>query len=130
MIGSALRHLLTRAHPSTPSGWPVSTLAVNLLGALALGVLTGWVLARTGDRLGGIIDRGGDRSGTGERVRAFLATGVLGSFTTFSALAVEVGRLTEEGAIGVAAAYLVTTVAGGLLAAHVGIRLGGRRAWD
>lgn len=128
-VGSSLRYLLSRAHPPPTGGWPLVTLGVNLGGALLLGLLVGWLLARSGGRLGGIIDRDARPSSSAERIRALLGTGVLGSFTTFSALAVEFGRLIEAGAPVVAAAYLFTSVAGGLLAAHVGLRLGGRRAW-
>lgn len=108
-LGSALgtggRALVGLALPVAAGGWPWSTLAVNLLGSFALGAVFGWA------------DRG--RAPAWWRGPGF-TTGVVGSFTTFSALAVETGGLAPWTAIGYAAASL----AGGLLAAALGWRAG------
>jgi len=83
---------------------PVTTLLANLLGCLAIGMLAGLpALARGPDWL-----------------RGFLITGILGGFTTFSALALEVGMLADTGHGLVAAGYLGLTLVGGLLAVALG----------
>lgn len=107
VLGTGARALVGLAVPIAASGWPWSTLAVNVLGSFALGAVFGRA------------DRG--------RAPALLlgpgfTTGVVGSFTTFSALAVEASGLP----IGVALGYAGTSLAGGLLAAALGWRIGRR----
>ena len=53
-------------------------------------------------------------------MRPFLITGVLGGFTTFSALALETGLLLDAGRVVVAAGYVVVTMAAGLAAVRLG----------
>lgn len=127
VIGACLRHGVARVAPPEPGQWPVATFGVNLAGALLLGVLVGWLLARRGDRLGGLISSAESRRSVGEaRLRAFAATGLLGSFTTFSALTVDVGLLVDAGRAGLALAYLVVTVIAGVAAARAGLDVGAR----
>lgn len=109
LLGTGGRALMGLALPVAAGGWPWSTLAVNLLGSLVLGVVFGWA------------DRG--RAPAWLRGPGF-TTGALGSFTTFSALAVETGGLAPGAAIGYAGASLV----GGLLAAALGWRVGRGRS--
>ena len=125
VIGGALRYGVIRAVPPDTSSWPIATMVVNVVGSLLLGVLIGWLVSRKGDRLGGILG-GASAGGTSqaERILAFAGTGLLGSFTTFSALAVEVGLLVDGGDAWTAGGYLITSVAGGLLAARLGLALG------
>lgn len=66
-IGVALRELLTLGS-GTPLAAVPTVIGINLVGSGLLGVLVGWL----GDRV---------------RLRAFLGTGVLGGFTSYSALA-------------------------------------------
>lgn len=94
-----------------PGHLPWATLAVNVLGCLAIGVLASRLPS----------DRGPWWP------RPLLITGVLGGFTTFSAYAMETGLLIDEGAPLIAAAYLLITVVAGLLAVLVGTRLSGGR---
>jgi CrcB protein len=84
--------------------FPVGTLAVNLSGSFTLGLLTG--LSVTGDSL------------------LLAGTALLGSFTTFSTWMLETERLAEEGDEKLAAANIVFSLAGGLLAAGGGWILG------
>jgi len=91
--------------------WPAATLLVNLTGAFALGLLLA-VTAR--------------RPGRADASVAFFGTGLLGAYTTFSALAVETVDLLGRHPLG-GLAYAVVSVAGGLLAAHAGRRSGARR---
>ncbi len=99
----------------TSDGLPVGTLAVNLVGAFALGAL-----------LEGLATRG---SGVGHRraARLLIGTGFLGGFTTYSALAVEADGLLRDGRVALTLVYVLTTVVVGLLAALAGV-LCARRA--
>ncbi|USZ69378.1 CrcB family protein [Halorussus salilacus] len=73
--GAALRYAVSVA---LPGGFPWGTLAVNVAGSFALGVL--FYEARLVGRLG-------------PRMRLLLGTGFLSSFTTYSAFAVETAAL-------------------------------------
>lgn len=102
MLGTGLRlavvYLVTE---------PVATLVVNVVGSLALGFLVARVWPTASDWL-----------------KAGLGAGLLGAFTTFSALAVILVDLgfTLEGLL-----YLAATLVLGLGAAYAGLRLGARR---
>ncbi len=90
-------------------GAPGITLLENWFGALGLGAISGLFLAR---RLGS------------PRLRLFLTTGLLGSFTTFSALAVDGVMLMGSAQPGDAVIYLVASIVGGLGLAALGLRIG------
>jgi CrcB protein len=87
---------------------PAGTLLVNVTGAFALGALL-TVLARRGDD-----------SGARREARLLLGTGVLGGYTTYSALAVETDALLREGHVALGVAYALGSVVAGLLAAAAG----------
>lgn len=92
-----------------------ATLTVNLLGAFALGILLGWARAR--DIPGAHLPR--------IRVaQTFFGTGMLGGFTTYSALALEVIELP----LWQGAGYGLLTVIAGVLLAAAGVVLGRRVA--
>jgi CrcB protein len=57
-------------------------------------------------------------------LRLFIATGVLGGYTTFSAFSLDTIALFERGEIGLAALYVVATVALGLIGLAGGLYLG------
>lgn len=78
---------------------PTATFLVNVSGALALGLL----LARTED----------------PRWRALVGTGLLGAWTTFSTLAIEVDALLRTD-VALGLAYVAATLGAGLAAARVG----------
>jgi len=108
-IGASARHLVNIASMRLAgAAFPWGTLVVNLFGCLAMGVLVE-VLARRFD-------------GSNE-LRLFLATGVLGGFTTFSAFSLEFAVLWERGAAGHALAYGVASVLGSLAAVFLGLWL-------
>ncbi len=112
--GSLARYGLTGAiGPS--DGWPVATTVENLLGAFLLGLL-----------LEGLL-RAGEEDERARLLRLGLGTGVLGGFTTYSTLAVEVQRLAADGRPGLAAAYGLTSVALGTAAALLGVAVAARR---
>lgn len=106
--GAVGRYLLDRAVQSLhPSAFPWGTWVVNVLGSLALGAVA--ALA--------------DRGGLPRDLVLLVATGFLGSFTTFSTLAVATVHLLEEGRPGQAAANLVGSFAAGVPAAAAGAAL-------
>jgi CrcB protein len=98
-IGSVLRYLMVAT-----VGAPWGTALVNVLGSLAIGVLFVLLDARTGWQL-------------------FLMTGVLGGFTTFSAFSLDTLKLIAGGQIGIAAAYVLGSVALSLAAVALGAAL-------
>jgi len=110
--GSLARWALGEALPHPPNGFPWATFTENLAGGFVLGALMVWLTAvRPASRY----------------LRPFLAVGLLGGFTTFSTYMVDTRGLLVVGRPGLAAAYLVGTVVGGLLAVLLGV-LGGRAA--
>ena len=101
-IGSTCRYLVTAgAIRACGPGFPYGTLAVNVAGSLAMGVLF-VALTREG------------------RFSPLLLTGVLGGFTTFSAFSLDAFCLWERGAQGAAAAYVLASVILSLAALALG----------
>lgn len=91
-VGSLLRWFVEVLLPAGPGTVPWGTLMVNVLGSAALGAVVV------------VLDRG-----VGSTVdRAFLTTGLLGGFTTFSTYAIQVALLASA-APTVALTYLVAT---------------------
>ncbi|GAA3534071.1 hypothetical protein AFL01nite_21060 [Aeromicrobium flavum] len=113
--GTGVRAALEQASPAASGAWPWSTFAINVLGSFLLGLLV-LVLAGVGDE------------GTRRRLRLALGTGVLGGFTTYSTFIVEVDGLLRDGATGLGVAYALVSVVLGVLAAALGMLLGGRFA--
>ena len=109
IVGTLLRAgslLLAAPFP----GWdPWVTAGGNLLGALLLGVFAGAVARR---------------APPGSPAQLFLTTGVLGSYTTFSALTIDVFRFADGGTATTASLYLLLSIPGGLAAAVVGLAAG------
>ena len=110
--GTLVRAALARAWPTAPGHLPVTTLALNVVGALALGLLLGTL-------------------GEGRpRLRLALGTGVLGGLTTHSTFILESHRLLAPGGDAghpvLGAAYLVGSMAAGLGAAGLGLWLASR----
>jgi fluoride exporter len=102
-IGAGLRYLTGMALAGR-SGFPFGTLAVNLIGGLAMGVLAAFVL----------------RGAASEGVRLFVGVGILGGFTTFSAFSLESFQMIERGQMMMAAGYAVASVIGSIAALAIG----------
>lgn len=109
-----LTMVLPRDEAETLLWFPVGTLVVNVLGAFALGYLLE-ALARRGRET---VRR--------RKIRLGIGTGVLGGFTTYSALALETQRLLADGLTWMALLYVVLTLAGGTAACLGGIALAAR----
>jgi len=108
-LGTTLRVAADAALPHSPTQFALSTLLVNTLGAFVLGLLVAALWPRV---------PGWSRAGLG--------AGLLGSFTTFSALAVSVVALAESGDALLVVVTVAASLALGLLAAAAGLSLGRR----
>jgi fluoride exporter len=108
-IGSGARHLvnisLTRA---LGPAFPWATLTVNVVGSFLMGFLVDMTMRRFG--------------GSPE-MRTFLATGILGGFTTFSAFSLDISTLLARDEIISALIYIAASVAISLLALYAGLAL-------
>jgi CrcB protein len=98
-LGSVLRYLMVGT-----IGAPWGTVAVNVIGSFAIGLLFVLLDARAGWQL-------------------FLMTGVLGGFTTFSAFSLDTLRLVEQGQVLLAGLYVVASVTLSLIASAAGVAL-------
>lgn len=105
-LGASARFAAGHRWPVHPGEFPWSTLAVNVSGCFAIGVL---MVAVT------------ELWAAPKLVRPFLGVGVLGGFTTFSTFALELRRLIDTGAVGTAVAYLGLSVLAGLGAVAVAV---------
>jgi CrcB protein len=105
-IGAAFRHgvnLLSARWIGT--AFPYATLFENVTGSLLMGLIAGYFAFKG--------------AGGSQHLRLFLTTGILGGYTTFSAFSLDTALLYERGALGLAALYVVASVAfaiGGLFA--------------
>jgi len=110
--GTLVRATLEQTWPAAPGHLPTTTLAINVVGALALGLLLGSL---------------GERR---PRLRLILGTGVLGGLTTHSTFILESHRLLTSSGDGgrpvLGAAYLVGSMVAGLVAAGLGLWLADR----
>jgi CrcB protein len=114
-LGSALRWWIGRLVGEGYKGrFPLGTFLINISGSLVIGYLS--VLFNVNWH---------NRYGHGMVLNAFVITGVLGGYTTFSSMQLDAARLAAKQAPRLAAFYLLLSVATGLLAALVGSALAG-----
>ena len=108
-IGGALRHgVNVGAARLLGYGFPFGTLIVNIVGSFAMGLLAGYFAFRPG---------------IGQHARLFLTTGILGGFTTFSAFSLDTALLVERHSLGLAAGYIVGSVAASVSALFFGLAM-------
>jgi CrcB protein len=110
-IGAVLRYQMGRGMTHwlgvpVVTTFPWATLAVNVIGSLAMGLLAG-ILARYGQG--------------GEQWRLFIGVGVLGGFTTFSSFSLEMMLLIERGQAAQGIVYALVSVLAGLTALYIGL---------
>lgn len=99
-IGGILRYLLySRIHLKFPSTFPLGTMLVNLVGCLFIGLFIGLI----------------EKGNINQEWRFFLATGLCGGFTTFSAFSIETLGLLKTGQTVYALVYVGASVLLGLL---------------
>lgn len=103
-----MRVLVGQALPNV-SGFPISTLTVNVIGTFVLC----FIIAGAFRTLSVHKD-----------VQDIVTTGFLGSFTTFSALSVETVLLVENNQFILAGLYVLCSIIGGFSAGALGFRLG------
>ena len=107
-VGAALRGAIDLLAARVGLAAPPATLAINLIGSFAAGLLVALVV---------------ERGALPVELRPLLIVGLLGGFTTFSAFAVQTLRL-GEGAPLSALAYVAASLLLGLLAAAAGLAIG------
>jgi CrcB protein len=106
-LGGAMRHAANLAAMKLfGAGFPVHTLAVNVIGSFAMGVAVA-CFARLAD--------------PGQVWRLFLTTGVFGGFTTFSAFSLDTALLLGRGTPLVAGVYVLLSVVGSIAALFLGL---------
>lgn len=113
MLGTGLRLAIDGLLPHADSDFPLGTLLINVVGSFTLALLVAAVWSRPA---------------TPEWFKAGLGVGLLGAFTTFSAVAVSVVALSTAEQWMLAVTYLTASVALGLAAAVTGLLVGGRLA--
>jgi fluoride exporter len=107
-IGAGLRHLANMgALRLVGPNYPWGTIAINILGSFLMGLF-----------IASLMRRGGPNE-----LRLFVATGILGGFTTFSAFSLDFATLWERGATLPAFAYALASVLGAITALFVGLWL-------
>ncbi|WP_091229548.1 CrcB family protein [Microbacterium sp. 3J1] len=102
-VGTAARLAVGLWMPE-PDGIPIATLVVNIVGALLIGILAARIPQTTD-------------------VRVLLGTGVLGGFTTYSAFTTGTIALWADAPLA-AFSYAIISLALGLVAAALGLRIG------
>lgn len=107
-IGGILRYLLSVIiQTKTNSIFPFATFLINITGCFLIGI----VIALS------------NRGSLTEEWRLFLATGILGGFTTFSAFSYETVSMLRSGESSYAIVYMLLSVLLGLFATYIGIVL-------
>ena len=105
-IGGIMRYLLSQIIQSRfLSTFPFGTLGINILGCFLIGLIFGL----------------SERGNITMEWRLFMATGILGGFTTFSAFSNESIAMLRDGQLWYAFVYITASVFIGLLATFTGI---------
>jgi fluoride exporter len=112
-LGALARTGLAEGIPPAPGAWPWATFAANVAGAFLLG----WFVTRLQERLPLSTYR-----------RPFLGTGFCGALTTFSTMQVELVHMLDRDRVGLAAAYVLASLAAGFAAVFLATQLVRRAA--
>lgn len=115
--GSVARYGLTLTFQRLSGEWPVGTLAANVLGCLAIGILTG--LSARGETVS-------------PEMRLALGTGFCGGFTTMSSMIYETAEMCRASEYLHATLYVagsvllsMTAFVAGVMAMRMFVRMGG-----
>ncbi|HEY8545966.1 MAG TPA: CrcB family protein [Acidimicrobiales bacterium] len=103
--GAVARYLVAQALHARAARFPWATLAVNVTGSFALGLVIGL--------------------GLPAGARAVVGTGFVGAFTTFSTFALDLVRTAEDAGARPATGYVAANVVGGLAACAAALALTG-----
>jgi CrcB protein len=108
-LGSVGRYLVAGAvQPAWWPGFPFGIFVVNVTGGLAMGLITALAALKLN---------------LTPEMRAFLTTGILGGYTTFSTFSLDSAMLMERGAYAQAGAYVIGSVVLSILALFAGLWL-------
>lgn len=114
-IGAGIRYLVQVAMVrALGPAFPWWTFAINVTGSLAMGVIATMIALRYGNS---------------PELRTFLATGILGGYTTFSAFSLDAANLMDRHDYGWASAYVLGSVILSILALYAGVALA-RAIWS
>jgi CrcB protein len=105
-IGSIARYAVSLLIRS--KSFPYATLSVNVIGSFIIGVVFAMSIKE---------------AGLSNNWRLFLATGICGGFTTFSAFSLENMELLQNGKIGMALSYIIFSILLGIIATFLGYQL-------
>ncbi|MCR2764822.1 CrcB family protein [Microbacterium sp. zg.B48] len=111
-IGTAARALIAATIPD-PADYPLGIFLINVAGAFALGLVVQFLASR------------GPDEGHRRLTRLAVGTGLIGGFTTYSTVTVDLAQLTVSSPM-MAAAYFAGTLVVGSAASYVGIIAGAR----
>jgi len=107
-LGGVIRHFMNNWITAIAgSHFPFGILAINVIGSTAMGLVAGFLAFRGGEAAADL--------------RLFLATGLLGGFTTFSAFSLDTALLLERGEAALASSYVVASIALSVLGLFVGL---------
>lgn len=106
-IGAVLRYLIGVLF-FTNALFPFATLSINLIGSFILAWLTTHLFKRVS---------------ISSAMKTAIGTGFVGSFTTFSALSVEVVELVNDGKILIGTLYIFVSIVGGMLMGRLGFKV-------
>jgi CrcB protein len=110
-LGGVLRHLINSGVSALlGAAFPYGILLINVTGSFVMGLLVGWLAFRAGE----------DWT---RNAQLFIATGVLGGYTTFSTFSLDAFRLIERGQIGLAALYIGGSLILGVAGLWAGLTL-------
>ena len=108
-LGAGARQLVNVGFGSwSDGGFPWATLTVNVVGCFLMGVLIETLALRFGGSL---------------ELRTFLATGILGGFTTFSAFSMDFAHLAQRGDLALGLVYVAASVLLSIAAVFAGLAI-------
>jgi fluoride exporter len=108
-LGASLRHTINiTCARCMGTGFPWGTFIINISGSTVMGLIGGYLAFK------------GEAS---QPWRLFLMTGILGGYTTFSAFSLDTAVLYERGELGLAALYVIGSVALSIAGLFAGLAL-------
>ena len=108
-LGAMLRHLVNvTCARCVGTAFPYGTFIINITGSTVMGLIAGYLALK------------GEAS---QPWRLFIMTGILGGYTTFSAFSLDSAQLYERGELGLAALYVVGSVALSIAGLFAGLAL-------
>ena len=105
-IGTMMRYVIYVLFK--PSLFPYSTLLINVAGSLIIGLVFGFALRHIH---------------FDNNWKVFLATGICGGFTTFSAFSLENFQLLQQQRFFLSAVYIITSIVAGIIATWIGYKI-------